>query len=391
MTTSSLSPRRHLAALPPYTPVLPFDVRAAQLGRTPETIVKLDANENPYGPSPLARRALADLRYAHIYPDPESRALRQALAEFVDVPADHLLAGAGADELIDLLMRVMLEPGDKVLTCPPTFGMYAFDARLNAAQIVEVSRALPRPSSSLLKEGKGSGEAFSLDLNAIRRAVEEHRPKLLFLATPNNPDGSLPSPEILDALLDLPTLVVLDEAYIEFADEALGRHKSRITQVPQRDNLIVLRTFSKWAGLAGLRAGYGAFPSWLMPTLWKAKQPYNVNVAAQEAARATLRDLEERQLVVAHLRYERERLYRGLQAIPYLEPYPSQANFILCRVVGKDAAALRQRLAEEFGILVRYFAKPGLEDHIRISVGRPQDTDRVLEALEEIANEGIAN
>ncbi|NPA93639.1 MAG: histidinol-phosphate transaminase [Chloroflexi bacterium] len=391
MTTSSLSPRRHLAALPPYTPVLPFDVRAAQLGRTPETIVKLDANENPYGPSPLARRALADLRYAHIYPDPESRALRQALAEFVDVPADHLLAGAGADELIDLLMRVMLEPGDKVLTCPPTFGMYAFDARLNAAQIVEVSRALPRSSTSLLKEGQGSGEAFSLDLDAIRRAVEEHRPKLLFLATPNNPDGSLPSPEILDALLDLPTLVVLDEAYIEFADEALGRHKSRIMQVPQRDNLIVLRTFSKWAGLAGLRVGYGAFPSWLMPTLWKAKQPYNVNVAAQEAARATLRDLEERQLVVAHLRYERERLYRGLQTIPYLEPYPSQANFILCRVVGKDAAALRQRLAEEFGILVRYFAKPGLEDHIRISVGRPQDTDRVLEALEEIANEGIAN
>ncbi len=365
MTKPLTSPRPHLAALPPYTPVLPFEVRAAQLGRAPEAIVKLDANENPYGPSPLARRALADLRYAHIYPDPESRALRQALAAFTGVPAEHLLVGAGADELIDLLMRVMLEPGDKVLTCPPTFGMYAFDARLNAAQIVEVQR-LPD---------------FALDLDAIRRAVEEHRPKLLFLATPNNPDGSLPSPETLAALLDLPTLVVLDEAYIEFADEALGRHTSRITQVPRRDNLIVLRTFSKWAGLAGLRVGYGAFPAWLMPTLWKAKQPYNVNVAAQEAAHATLHDLEERQLVVAHLRYERERLYRGLQAIPYLEPHPSHANFILCRVVGQDAAALRQRLAEEFGILIRYFAKPGLEDHIRISVGRPQDTDSALEAL----------
>ncbi len=399
MSTPPTSPRPHLAALPPYTPVQPFEVRAAQLGRAPEAIVKLDANENPYGPSPLARRALADLRYAHIYPDPESRALRQALAAFTGVPAEHLLAGAGADELIDLLMRVMLDPGDTVLTCPPTFGMYAFDARLNAAQVVEVPRISPLPlppSPPLLREGKprrgharrgGGRERFSLDLDAIRRAVEEHRPKLLFLATPNNPDGSLPSPAALDALLKLPTLVVLDEAYIEFTDDALGRTASRITQVPQRDNLVVLRTFSKWGGLAGLRVGYGAFPQWLTPTLWKAKQPYNVNVAAQEAARATLADLEERQLVVANLRHERERLYRSLQAIPYLEPYPSHANFILCRVVGRDAAALQRRLAEEYGILIRYFAKPGLEDHIRISVGRPQDTDRLLEALEAMANE----
>ncbi len=367
-------PRPHLDALPPYQPVQPFEVRAAQLGRAPEEIVKLDANENPYGPSPLARRALADLRYAHIYPDPESRALRAALAAFTRVPAEHLLAGAGADELIDLLMRVMLEPGDAVLTCPPTFGMYAFDARLNAAQVVAVPRLANRESPF----------ATSLDLDAIRRAVAEHRPKLLFLATPNNPDGALPPPDALDALLDLPTLVVLDEAYIEFADDDLGRSVSRITQVPQRDNLVVLRTFSKWAGLAGLRVGYGAFPAWLMPILWKAKQPYNVNVAAQEAARATLNDLDERRLVVAHLRHERERLFHALQGIPYLEPYASRANFILCRVVGRDAADLRRRLAEEHGILIRYFATPGLEDHIRISVGRPQDTDRLITALQEI-------
>lgn len=373
------SPRPHLEALPPYTPVQPFEVRAAQLGRAPEAIVKLDANENPYGPSPLARRALADLRYAHIYPDPESRALRRALAAFTGVPDDDLLAGAGADELIDLLMRVVLEPGDAVLTCSPTFGMYAFDARLNAARVVDVPRF--RPAT---KGGKNAPPAFTLDLEGIRRAVAQHRPKLLFLATPNNPDGSLPAPEILDALLDLPTLVVLDEAYIEFADAELGRTVSRIAQVPRRENLIVLRTFSKWGGLAGLRVGYGAFPAWLMPTLWKAKQPYNVNVAAQEAARATLQDLDERRLVVAHLRHERERLFRALQAIPYLAPYPSRANFILCRVLDRDAATLRRRLAEEHGILVRHFAKPGLEDHIRISVGRPQDTDRLLAALERL-------
>ncbi len=370
--------RPHLNTLPPYTPVLPFEVRAAQLGRSPEDILKLDANENPYGPSPLARRALADLRYAHIYPDPESRALREALARFTGVPAEYLLAGAGADELIDLLMRVMLDPGDTVLTCPPTFGMYAFDARLNAARVVEVPRITNRDSPF----------ATSLDLPAIRRAVAEHRPKLLFLATPNNPDGSLPAPEVLGALLGLPTLVVLDEAYIEFADDDLGRAASRIRQVPRRENLVVLRTFSKWGGLAGLRVGYGAFPEWLLPTLWKAKQPYNANVAAQEAARATLHDLDERRLVVAHLRHERERLRLALQAIPYLEPYPSQANFILCRVTGRDAAALQRTLAEKHGILVRHFATPGLEDHIRVSVGRPQDTDRLIAALQEIASTG---
>ena len=358
------APRPHFAEMPPYKPVQPFEVRAAELGRRADQILKLDANENPYGASPLARCALANLRYPHIYPDPESRALRRALAEFTGAPTKNLLVGAGADELIDLLSRVMLEPNDAVITLPPTFGMYSFDALLNAGSVIAVPR-----------------RRFALDLTAIRQAIAEHRPKILFIAAPNNPDGSLPPPEVLNALLDLPTLVVVDEAYIEFADDSLGHTLSLIAEVPRRENLVVLRTFSKWGGLAGLRVGYGAFPNWLMPILWKAKQPYNVSVAAQEAALATLADLEERSLVVSHLRSERERLHRALQEIPYLEPYPSRANFILCRVVGCDAAALQRTLAEKHGILVRHFAKPGLEDHIRISVGKPRDTDRLIAAL----------
>jgi len=357
--------RRHLESLPPYVPIEPFDVLSTRLGRSPDQIVKLDANENPYGPLTVVRQALGELEYPHIYPDPESRALRAGLSKFTGTPKENLLVGAGADELIDLLMRIVLEPGDCLMSCPPTFGMYAFDGELNAAQVIEVPRSLD----------------FSLDVTGIRAAVEQYRPKLFFLTTPNNPDGSMPDADTIDALLDLPTLVILDEAYIEFAGDNLGIGLSRIRDVSTRENLVVLRTFSKWAGLAGLRVGYGAFPTWLMPTLWKSKQPYNVNVAANIAAQVSLAHVEDLTEIVSRLRLERERLCTALQNFPFLHIYPSAANFILCRVVRHDAADLKSRLAKEHGILVRYFNKPGLSDHIRISVGRPQDTDALIAAL----------
>lgn len=357
--------RAHLESLPPYIPIEPFEVLSARIGRDPSQIIKLDANENPYGPLPAVREALGKLDFPHIYPDPESRALRTSLADFSGVPIENLLAGAGADELLDLLMRIMLEPGDCILSCPPTFGMYTFDAQLNAARVIEVARRAD----------------FSVDVDAIRKAVEIHQPKILFLATPNNPDGSLLAPNIIDELLDLPLLVVLDEAYIEFAGENLGADLTRIREVPARANLVVLRTFSKWAGLAGLRIGYGAFPAWLVTTLWKAKQPYNVNVAASAAAQVALAHVDELAGIVELLRNERERLLDGLREIPYLKPYPSSSNFILCRVVGRDAAQLKAWLSQEHGIFVRYFNKPGLSDHIRISVGRADDMDALLRAL----------
>jgi histidinol-phosphate aminotransferase len=361
--------RSHLETLPPYIPIEPFEILSARIGRDPSQIIKLDANENPYGPLPIVREALGKLDFPHIYPDPESRVLRKSLALFTGVDEEYLLAGSGADELIDLLMRVFLEPNDNILSCPPTFGMYSFDAELNAARCIEVPRHA----------------GFSLDMEAIHRAVEKYHPKLFFITSPNNPDGSLVSPDVMDELLSLPTLVVLDEAYIEFAGERLGAHLSRIREVPARENLVVLRTFSKWAGLAGLRIGYGAFPKWLMPMLWKSKQPYNVNVAANVAAQVSLDHVDELAEIVGRLKNERERLFQTLQKIPYLEPYPTHSNFILCRVVGQDAAELKSRLAQEHGIFIRYFNKPGLRDHIRVSVGRPQDTDELVKALQRPA------
>ena len=359
--------RNHLESLPPYTPIEPFEVLSARLGRSPDQIVKLDANENPYGPLPAVREALGKLDFPHIYPDPESRALRESLKEFTGVSVEYLLAGSGADELIDLLMRVLLEPGDCILSCPPTFGMYSFDAELNAARVIEVPRYAD----------------FSLDMKSIYKAVDTYRPKVLFIATPNNPDGSVLNAKLIDELLNLPLLIVLDEAYIEFADDNLGSGLSRIREVPSHKNLVVLRTFSKWAGLAGLRIGYGAFPLWLMSTLWKSKQPYNVNVAASVAAQVSLAHADELAATVTLLKNERERLFSALDEIPYLQPYPTQSNFILCCVIECDASELKTRLAQEYGIFVRYFNKPGLRDHIRISVGRPEDTDALIKALKE--------
>ncbi|MBK9925309.1 MAG: histidinol-phosphate transaminase [Anaerolineales bacterium] len=361
--------RKHLESLPPYTPIEPFEVLSERIGRAPSEIIKLDANENPYGPLPVVRETLANMEFPHIYPDPESRTLRKSLAKFTGVDEEYLMAGQGADELIDLLMRVFLEPEDCLLSCPPTFGMYSFDGELNAARVIEVPR----------------NPDFSLDMDAICKAVETYQPKLFFITSPNNPDGSVIPPETMDELLSLPTMIVLDEAYIEFADDALGAKLSRIREVPARENLIVLRTFSKWAGLAGLRVGYGAFPKWLMPTLWKSKQPYNVNVAASVAAQVSLEHKDELKKYVDLLKTERERLYEDLHDIPYLKPYPTRSNFILCRVVDKDAVQLKKDLAEKHGIFIRYFNKSGLKDCIRISVGRPQDTDKLLEALKFLA------
>ena len=364
---------RHISGIASYTPILPFEVLSRELGRAPEEIVKLDANENPYGPSPAVRAALESYPFFHIYPDPEQRELRAALAEYTGVLAAQILPGSGADELLDLLCRVFLAPGDCIIDCPPTFGMYRFDASLAGASVLEVWR----------------GADFGVDIDGIERAVlapqgDARPPKLLFVTSPNNPDGSLLPEGDLVRLLRLPVIVVLDEAYVEFA----GLVHSCAGWVTRHENLVVLRTFSKWAGIAGLRLGYGIFPDWLMPVLLKVKQPYNVNTAATVAGLASLAHSAEIQTTLDALVAERERLYRLLGQVPFLHPYPSRANFVLCKVESRDAGELKRWLAER-GILVRHYSRPGLENFIRVSVGRRADTDALLDALRRrIKDEG---
>ncbi len=356
----------HVRALDPYTPILPFEALSRKLGRPPAAIVKLDANENPWGPLPAVLDALAAYPYYHIYPDPQQSELREALAGHLQLPAAQILPTHGADELLDLLCRLLLAPGDRVINCPPTFGMYEFDAALANAQVVDVPR----------------GADFGVDVAAIVSQAAgnegETPAKLLFLTSPNNPSGNWLPDAALRRLLALPLLVVLDEAYVEFAD-----HPSRAAWVLEHENLVVVRTFSKAAGIAGLRLGYAICPPWLMAPLWTFKQPYNVNVAATVAGLASLAHAPEMAVVVERMKQERARLSAALEQIPALRPWPSQANFILCDVNGGDARALHRAL-EQRGILVRYYNKRGLRNCIRISVGRPEQTDMLLTALQEI-------
>ncbi len=352
--------RPDLQQMADYEPVEPTDVRAEALGIPAERIAKLDGNENPYGPSPKALAALADARSYHIYPDPEQRKVRRALAAFVGVNEELLVAGSGSDELIDLILRATLSAGDGVINCAPTFGMYSFSTSVCGGRVMEVPRR----------------EDFSLDLPGIEKAVERGA-KVVFVASPNNPTGNVVSSREVEALLDLGLLVVVDEAYVEFSGESL------VSWVPERERLVVIRTFSKWAGLAGLRAGYGVLPPALASLLLRIKPPYNLNVAAQVAVLASLEEADLLRERVASLVKERERMHGELGRVPFLRPYPSEANFLLCRVEGPEARWVRDRLAER-GIFIRYFDTPLLRGCLRISVGLPEHTAALLRALKEL-------
>lgn len=357
---------QRVQGLQEYAPE-PLEQIAERLGLPLGQLIKLDANENPYGPSQAALDALTAFHDYHRYPDPICRRLRRALGEYVGVEPERILVGNGSDELIDLILR-LFRPGPdggdigEVIDCPPTFGMYSFYGVTNDMRV----RQFPRSRD------------FEVDLESIEALCRaDPQPRILFLASPNNPDGQTLGDQALERLLRLPLLIVLDEAYVEF-DEG-----SRVSWVAEHDNLIVLRTFSKWAGLAGLRVGYGIFPEALMSGLWRLKSPYNVNVAAQIAAEATLAHIDEARERVGRIVAERERLLARLRDISYLQVYDSQANYVLCRTQGVAVETIRRAL-EARGIILRYFERPGLEDCIRITVGTPMQDEALLLVLRNL-------
>ena len=355
--------RRDIQTMSAYTPTTSLDVFAERLGMALGDLVKLDANENPFGPSPRVVQALANLPHIGVYPDPESGNLRELLSAYTGVDAGQILCGAGADELIEIILQLFIEPGDTVVNTPPTFAMYGFDAPLYHARVIDAPR----------------DENFALDVAGIESAVARHKAKLVFVCSPNNPSGNLIAAADLERLIALPCVVAVDEAYIEFAES-----ESLVQRAAESDNLIVLRTLSKWAGLAGLRIGYGIFPRHLMPHLWKIKQPYNINLAADIAAQASLRDVDCLQERVQQLIQTRKLMQCAFAELPFLQPYPSRANFVLNQVRGMSAAELRDKLAER-GIIVRYYDKPGLRDHIRVSAGTSEQMGRLMHALHAIA------
>lgn len=355
--------RASLRGMHAYEPIAPPEEVAARYGVAPDRIVKLDGNENPFGPSPRARAALAAEYAAHRYPDPDQRRLREALASRHGVPAETIVAGAGSDEIIDLLFRTFVEEGDRIVVASPTFGMYAFDAQLHGANVIDVPLRAD----------------WSIDADALLAAAS--RAKAVFIPSPNNPTGGLLPAPLAERLLATGALLVVDEAYIEFSHGA-----SLVDRAAAGEPIVALRTFSKWAGLAGLRVGYGVMSRDVAAALMKVKQPYGVNVAAEVAALASLEDaelLDERACIITG---ERERMAGLLRETGWLEPAPSEANFLLVRMLRGDSLTVREALRRR-GIFVRTFDHSRLRDHLRISAGTTEDTDRLLAALREAHGE----
>lgn len=352
--------RADILNIEPYAPITPLDILSERINVPVEQIIKLDGNENPYGCSPKVRPALSSYPYFNIYPDPDQHELRKVLEGYVGASANQIIAGSGSDELIDLILRLFIDPGDKVINCAPTFGMYPFSTRICSGKIVNVPR----------------NNSFEIDINSLKKAVDE-RTKAIFIASPNNPTGNTtPQQDILE-IVKMGLIVVVDEAYYEFCGETV------LPLVTRYDNLIVLRTFSKWAGIAGLRLGYGVFPTNICKHLMKIKQPYNVNISAQIAAVETLKDLTHMQEKVEAILKERTRLLAKLAELKNFKPLPSKANFILCQIRGMEAADIHHKLQQR-GIFIRYFDTPLLRNYLRISVGKPEHTDTLISALREI-------
>ena len=351
--------RPHLANIETYSSMDPPEVMAQRAGIPPDRIIKLNGNENPYGGSERAVEAVANTPL-HVYPDPMQRRIRAALAEYTGMDEEYIVAGAGSDELIDLLFRLFISPGDRILDFDPTFAMYGFCARVAGGEIQMVPR----------------DELFEIDLVATRAAITPNT-KIIFVSSPNNPTGNLASEDQIGALLETGLIVVVDEAYYEFS------RQTSACLVPDHENLVVLRTMSKWAGLAGLRIGYGIMSPGIVRHIIDIKSPYNVNVAAEAALVASIEDapglLEKVDLIVE----ERDRMYALLQEIPGVTPWPSFGNYMLCQFAPGRAVPIYDELAAR-GILVRNFRSERLRDCFRIAVGTPDQTDAVVAALKEI-------
>jgi histidinol-phosphate aminotransferase len=326
-----------------------------------QDFVKLNANENPYGCSPRVLQALANSRNLNIYPDDGQQELRKRLAAYVGVAPESIVASNGSNTLIDLIVRLFVDPGDEVINCVPTFDIYRFSTEIAGGTVVNVPR----------------DENFAASVNDVKNAINK-KTKLIFLATPNNPTGNvIPRKDLLE-IIETGVPVVVDEAYYEFSGETIVPYKSYYP------NLMVLRSFSKWAGLAGLRIGYGIFPPRIAGYLLSIKIPHNVSVAAEIAVRESLADLDYLQGRTKAIIDERRRLFGALQKFLWLKPYPSRANFIYLAVIRGNAAELYRKLQEK-GILVRYFDRERLQNSLRISVGKPEQTDALIKALKELA------
>ena len=355
----------HLASLKSYNGVKPLEVIAEELKIPVAKIIKLDGNENPYDPLPEVLAALSSLKNIGHYPDTLCSNLIQALAKKEKLEANNYIISSGSDELIELLIKAYANPSDTVLSVSPTFGMISFLAQVHGIKHIAVSQQLVK---------KDSFAHYVLDEDQF--LDEANRSKIVFIARPNNPDGNVVSERFIERLVSLPVLVVIDEAYIEFSD-----FHSLAKLVPQYENFVVLRTFSKAYGLGGLRVGYGIMPNDIRKVLVSIKQPYNVNIAGQKAAFAALSSplVDQR---ITEMKKTREWFINQLKLVQNQYKnfwiHPSEACYVLLTF---ESPEIPKNLYEHLyskGILVRYYSSSDMINNLRISIGLQENMVKVI-------------
>ena len=358
----------HVAALEPYQPGKPIEELERELGIT--GIVKLASNENPLGPSPRALEAArAALAAAHLYPDGSGFALRRALVERLAVEAGEVALGAGSNEIIHLLVRTFCRPGeDQVVTHRHAFISYVIAARTHGVEVIETA---VRPGD------------LGCDVDALCAAFGP-RTRIVFLANPNNPTGAHLTPAELERILAAApprALVVIDEAYHEYAAPLGDDYPSSQDYRRERPWIVTLRTFSKIYGLAGLRVGYAVADRRVVAELDRVRRPFNVSSVAQAAALAALDDADHVAASVEAARRGLPALAAGLGALG-LRVLPTLGNFLLCDL-GRPAAPVYQALLAR-GVIARPRGAWGLPDHLRISLGSPPEIERALSAVRAV-------
>src|SRR5580704_1840622 len=352
-----------LKTLPTYQPGRPIEEVARELGLPSDSIIKVASNENPFGPSPLAVAAMQKaIPGVNLYPDGNAYYLKQKLAAKLGVETANLVLGNGSNEIIEFVAHALLGPDTNVVVSQYCFAIYPIVAKMSGANVITVPA---------VKHGH--------DLPAMLRAINGST-RIVFVANPNNPTGTLASREdLIKFVNDVPdnVLLVMDEAYIEFLDDPVDLIP--LIRLGTRKNLILMRTFSKIYGLAGLRIGYGIGDAELVSALEKVRQPFNANLLAQAAALAALDDDE-------HVRKTRANNFAGLEFFAKslrqskLEYVPSYANFILIRV--GDGLKVFNAM-QKLGVITRPMGGYHLPEWIRISIGKRAENERCLEALKK--------
>lgn len=329
-------------------------------------VIKLSSNENPFGTSPKALEALKQNHHLEKYPDGNSTELRYAIADKFGLEADRLICGCGADEIIGLMCKAYIQPGDNVVYGTHAFLMYGIYARSCGAETIEV------PEKDLCP-----------DLDALLAAVTD-KTKIVFLTNPNNPTGSFNTPADIRAFREkLPSHVILiiDDAYAEYASSTPG-YENGFALAKGRDDVVVLRTFSKIYGMAGLRLGYGYAPAEMVDVMNRIRGPFNVSTPAQVAGLAALSDDGFIEKSIAHNAQWREWTARQL-AGNHLKVWPSAANFLLINFNDADDAENCRQFLKSRGILVRQMAAYKLADCLRISIGAADEMELAVAVIRD--------